>query len=135
MADRGPSRASELVKPGTTPREGRSGALTSSGFTAFWDAACAGRGLTMFVVEIPVPESAQSPAARAGREFLAACALSPAELDDVLSEIALLTLDDAGDPVWQLQQLGPRTAAVAAGGAWSTVHAAKSFFLARSVRS
>ena len=123
------------MRPGITPQEGRSGALTSSGFTPYWDRACASRGLTLFVAEIPVPESAQSPAARAGREFLAAAALTPGELDGVLSEIALLSMDDAGEPTWQVQQLGPRTAAAVAGGSWSTVHGARSFFLARSVRS
>lgn len=123
------------MRPGTAPREGRSGALTSSGFTAHWDAACSSRGLTPFVAEILVPESDRSPVARPGWEFLAACALSPAELDGVLSEIALLSLDGTGEPAWHLQQLGPRTAAVAAGAAWSTVHGARSFFLARTARS
>jgi len=89
----------------------------------------------MFVAEIPVPESTQSPAARSGREFLAATALTPRELDEVLSEIALLSMDHGGEPRWQVQQLGPRTAAAVAGGAWATVHAARSFFLARAVRS
>ena len=123
------------MKPGTTPREGRRGALTSSGFTSYWDAACSSRGLTMLVAEIALPEATQSPAARSGREFLAATALTPRELDEVLSEIALLSMDDAGEPTWQVQQLGPRTAAAVAGGAWATVHAARSFFLARAVRS
>ena len=123
------------MKPGILPREAARSALTSSGFTSYWDAACSSRGLTMLVAEIPFPESTQSPAARAGREFLAATALTPRELDEVLSEIALLSMDDAGEPAWQVQQLGPRTAAAVAGGAWSTVHAAKSFFLARAVRS
>jgi hypothetical protein len=123
------------VRPDITPRQGRRSALIASGFTSYWDAACSSRGLTMLVAEIAIPETAQSPAARSGREFLAATALTPAELDEVLSEIALLSMDDAGEPRWQVQQLGPRTAAAVAGGSWSTVHAARSFFLARAVRS
>ena len=123
------------MRPGITPQEGERGSLTSSGFSSYWDAACSSRSLTMFVAEIPIPESARSAAARSGREFLAATALTPVQLDEVLSEIALLSMDDSGEPAWQVQQLGPRTAAMVAGGSWSTVHAARSFFLARSVRS
>ncbi len=95
------------MRPDITPRQGRRSALSASGFTAYWDAACSSRGFTMLVAEIAIPETAQSPAARSGREFLAATALMPAELDEVLSEIALLSMDDAGEPRWQVQQLGP----------------------------
>ena len=122
------------MKPRVTPKEARNGALTSSGFTSAWDAACASRGLTRFVAEIPVSEPARSSAAGPEPRFLAATALTPRELDGVLSEIALLSVGDDGEPAWQLQQLGPRTAAVVAGDAWSTVHGASSFFLARAAR-
>lgn len=103
-------------------------------FARSWESACASRGLTKFFAEVPVPEGLQSPAARAGREFLLACALGPWDLDEVLSEIALLTVDDAGRATWEFQRRSGQQASAAVGGGL-TAHFAKSFFRATRVRA
>lgn len=102
-------------------------------FLRFWEPACERKELPKLVAEVFVPEASQSQAARLGREFLLACALGPWETDDVLSEIALLTVTDDGDPTWQLTRLTGAQAARLAGGRLSA-HFAKSFILATWVR-
>ncbi len=103
-------------------------------FVRSWGAACEARGLTRFFAEVPVPDGLQSSAARSRREFLLASALGPGELDEVLSEVVLLTLDDAGRPTWELRRLSGQQAADAVGGGL-TAHFARSFFRATRTRA
>lgn len=99
-----------------------------------WESACARKDLTKLIAEVLVPESMQSQAARYGREFLLACALGPWETDEVLSEIALLTVTDDGEETWHLRRLSGQQAAVITGGHLSA-HFAKSFIHATWLRS
>lgn len=101
-------------------------------FLRFWERACDRRDLPKLVAEVAVPEGAQSPAARMGREVLLACALGPHEADAVLSEIALLTLTDDGAETWRLRRLSGQQAAFITGGRLSA-HFARSFVLATAV--
>lgn len=103
-------------------------------FLRYWESACERKDLPKLVAEVFVPEAAQSQAARHGREFLLACALGPWEADDVISEMALLTLTDDGDETWRLRRLSGAQAAQVAGGRLSA-HFAKSFILATWVRA
>ena len=100
----------------------------------YWNAACERRDLTKLIAEVLVPDSMQSQSARFGREFLLACALGPREADEVLSEIALLTLTDDGEETWQLHRLSGQQAAALTGG-HLTAHFAKSFIHATWLRS
>ncbi|WP_375407258.1 hypothetical protein [uncultured Amnibacterium sp.] len=102
-------------------------------FLRYWEPACERKDLPKLLAEVAVADGVQSQAARVGREFLLACALGPWETDDVLSEIALLTVADSGDETWQLRRLSGPQAAVVAGGRLSA-HFAKSFILATWIR-
>ena len=100
----------------------------------YWHGACERKDLTKMVAEVVVPDPMQSQAARFGREFLLACALGPRETDEVLSEIALLTVADDGEDTWRLKRLSGQQAAAITGG-HLTAHFAKSFILATWLRS
>jgi hypothetical protein len=99
-----------------------------------WESACERKDLPKLIAEVFVPEPMQSQAAKFGREFLLACALGPWEADEVLSEIALLTITDDGEDTWQLRRLSGQQAAVITGGHLSA-HFAKSFIQATWLRS
>lgn len=103
-------------------------------FLRYWESACERKDLPKLVAEVVVSEAVRSQAARLGRELLLACALDPWEADDVLSEIALLTMSDEGDATWRLRRLSGAEAAVIAGGHLSA-HFATSFLLATRIRS
>lgn len=102
-------------------------------FLRLWEPACERKGLTKLVAEVVVADAAQSQAARLGREFLLACALDPWEADEVLSEMALLTMTDDGGETWRLRRLSGPQAVTVAGGRLSA-HFARSFVLATWVR-
>ena len=95
-------------------------------FLRLWERACERKQLPKLLAEVIVPEGLQTQAARLGREHLLACALDPGEADDVLSEIALLTITDGGEETWHLRRLSGQQAAARTGGHLSA-HFAKSF--------
>ena len=103
-------------------------------FLWLWEQACDRKQLPKLLAEVLVPEGLQTQAARLGREHLFACALGPWEADDVLSEIALLTLSDDGSETWLLRRLSGQQAAIISGGHLSA-HFARSFIQATRTRS
>jgi hypothetical protein len=105
-----------------------------SEFLGLWEQACDRKQLPKLLAEVLISEGSQTQAARLGREHLFACALGPWEADDVLSEIALLTITDDGDETWRLRRLSGQQAASIAGGRLSA-HFARSFIHATRTRA